>query len=117
MSYRVPNPLLEVKAALGRAHIIPEIITEDFTPTVLFDVCYGIGGNIRIGQEIDVDGVLDEPGLTLARIDGAGEAMKAGGTYTVAIVDPDARPLAGETNRLFRHWLVREPPWRFHGRI
>lgn len=101
------TPLTKVKDALIRSKVIPDVIPESFEPTTLFAVSYEETGIVEIGQEVDVDDAQKEPDMTLLSINGVGDAMKKGCAYTVALVDPDARPLEGKTIRLFRHWLVR----------
>ncbi|THH28600.1 hypothetical protein EUX98_g5579 [Antrodiella citrinella] len=93
--------LAEVKDALKKANIIPDVVPNSFSPTQLFTATYSKAGLVKIGQEVDVDDAQQEPELTLV-----GEITKSGGTYTVAFVDPDARPLEGKTGKLFRHWLI-----------
>jgi len=100
------NPLTAAKDALKKAKVIPDVVPESFKPTTLFAISYSDAGIVEIGQEVDVEDTQEEPDLTLLFINGIGEDMKSGGTYTVAIVDPDARPLEGKTNKLFRHWLI-----------
>ncbi|KAK1225807.1 hypothetical protein PQX77_011218 [Marasmius sp. AFHP31] len=104
------DPLSAVVNALKREQIIPDVVPEDFNPSVLFSVIYPNGKEAVLSTELIRDDTLDEPEINftpmIASDEAAGEFTGNETTYTLVMTDPDAPSRAEPKYRQFRHWVI-----------
>ena len=105
------DPLSAVASALKREHIIPDVIPEDFNPSVLFSIIYPNGKEAILSTELVREDTLDEPDINftpmVASDEAAGDSTGHETTYTLVMTDPDAPSRTEPKYRQFRHWVVR----------
>ncbi|TFK47412.1 PEBP-like protein [Heliocybe sulcata] len=111
------DPLSTVVTALKRESIIPDVLPEEFYPSMLFSVVWPNGKEAVLGNELTREDALDEPSINFAPMNvPAEQADSAGGeelAYTVVMLDPDAPGRADPKFKCFRHWVItglRSPP-------
>ncbi|OCH91729.1 PEBP-like protein [Obba rivulosa] len=114
------DPLSSVVTSLKREGIIPDVLPDSFSPSVLFSVNYPSGMVAMLGNELTVQDTLDEPTVTFvpmnlpqAQADSAGESAADEVSYTLAMLDPDAPSRKEPLYKCFRHWVVtglQSPP-------
>ncbi|KAG7440057.1 PEBP-like protein [Guyanagaster necrorhizus] len=99
------DPLSSVIVSLEREKIIPDVIPEAFSPSVLFTVIYPTGKEGLLGSELTREEAFDEPEINFMpmqnNIGTEGEP-----TYTLVMTDPDAPSRAEPKFRQFRHWVI-----------
>ncbi|KAL0572054.1 hypothetical protein V5O48_009912 [Marasmius crinis-equi] len=106
------DPLSAVVTALKREQVIPDVIPEDFNPSVLFSVIYPSGKEALLSSELTREDTLDEPEINFTPMvvsdEAAGDSTTDGGetTYTLVMTDPDAPSRAEPKYRQFRHWVI-----------
>ncbi|KAI0794945.1 phosphatidylethanolamine-binding protein [Abortiporus biennis] len=105
------DPLSSVITALKTDHIIPDVVPENFNPTLLFSIVYPGGREVLLGNEFTVEETTDEPSIDFTPLNmpteqAASEDAGDEVSYTLAMVDPDAPTRAEPTYRSFRHWLI-----------
>lgn len=105
------DPLSTTVSSLKREQLIPDVLPESFTPSLLFSVVWPSGSEAILGNVLAKEDLVDEPALSFtpfnvsavdADSDGSQEA-----TYTLAFFDPDAPSRADAKYKSFRHWVVR----------
>ncbi|EMD32339.1 hypothetical protein CERSUDRAFT_58547 [Gelatoporia subvermispora B] len=114
------DPLSSVVTSLEREGIIPDVLPETFSPSVLFSINYPNGTEVMFGNELTVQDTLDEPtinfvpmNLPSAQAHSSGQSVADEVSYTLAMLDPDAPSRAEPLYKSFRHWVVtglRSPP-------
>lgn len=105
------DPLPSVVAALKREQIIPDVIPETFSPTILFSVIWPNGKEAVLGTLLTRDDTLDEPNVSLVPLDVPSEhQLSQEPTYTLVMTDPDAPSRADPKFKQFRHWVVLNKP-------
>ena len=99
---------------MKRDGIVPDILQDDFNPSVLLSIVYPTGTEVLLGNELTSDDTVDEPeidfvplNLPALQADNTGERPSAEVSYTLAMLDPDAPSRAEPQYRSFRHWVVR----------
>lgn len=104
------DPLTSVVSSLKHEGIIPDVVPEDFNPTMLFSVVWPNGTEVLLGNELTVLATADEPNIDFTPMnmpietaDSIGEEV----SYTLVLVDPDAPYRKEAIYRSFRHWVVR----------
>uniref|UniRef100_A0A0W0F8D0 PEBP-like protein n=1 Tax=Moniliophthora roreri TaxID=221103 RepID=A0A0W0F8D0_MONRR len=106
------DPLTAVVTALKREQIIPDVIPEDFDPTVLFSVIYPNGKEALLSTELTREEALNEPDINFTPMvpsdEAAGDSTSDSGetTYTLVMMDPDAPSRADPKFKEFRHWVI-----------
>ncbi|KAF9258751.1 PEBP-like protein [Marasmius fiardii PR-910] len=106
------DPLSAVVSALKREQIIPDIIPEDFSPSVLFSIIYPSGKEAILSTELTREEALEEPQINFTPMnvsdEAAGDSTSTEGetTYTLVMTDPDAPSRAEPKFRQFRHWVI-----------
>ncbi|VDB92384.1 unnamed protein product [Peniophora sp. CBMAI 1063] len=110
------DPLSSITAALTREHLIPDVLPESFTPSVLFSVIYPNGTEVVMGNELTPALTADEPNVGITpmnmadwQADATGKEADEGKgdvSYTLVMLDPDAPTRAEPIYRSFRHWVV-----------
>ncbi|KAI5120422.1 hypothetical protein M0805_006922 [Coniferiporia weirii] len=105
------DPLSSVVTSLRNGKIIPDVIPEDFAPSILFSVTWG-DKEVMIGNELTKADTQNEPHVQITpmgAIDGVEGSIP---TYTLAMLDPDAPSHADPKFGPFRHWVVSglKPP-------
>ncbi|KAL5504798.1 TFS1 [Sanghuangporus vaninii] len=95
------DPLSSVAASLRKDRIIPDVIPDNFTPSVLFSVNWG-EKEALLGNELTKEDTQNEPSVQLTPM-GAEEGNP---TYTLAMLDPDAPSHDDPKFGPFRHWVV-----------
>jgi len=104
------DPLSSVISALKHDNIIPDVVPEDFNPTMLFSVVWpNRRVEVLLGNEMTVEETAEEPSIDFTpmnmpveQADSAGEEV----LYTLVMVDPDAPYRKDPIYRSFRHWVV-----------
>lgn len=111
------DPLSTVVTALTRESIIPDVLPEDFYPSMLFSVIWPNGKEAVLGNELTREDTLDEPSINFSPMNVPPEQAYSEGegelTYTVVMLDPDAPGRADPKFKCFRHWVItglRSPP-------
>jgi len=88
------DPLSTVVTALTRESIIPDVLPEDFYPSMLFSVIWPNGKEAVLGNELTREDTLDEPSINFSPMNVPPEQAYSEGegelTYTVVMLDPDA---------------------------
>jgi hypothetical protein len=100
----------DVVSTLTTAQIVPDVLSEPFTPTVIFTVIYPTGVQTDLGNTVVRSNVLEEPNISITPLNpilGVGEEKET--RYTLVMVDPDAPSRAEPKYREWRHWVVRLP--------
>ncbi|KAH6903071.1 phosphatidylethanolamine-binding protein [Coprinopsis sp. MPI-PUGE-AT-0042] len=92
-----------VTGPLKEEQIIPDVIPESFTPSVLFTIIYR-GKEVLLGSQVPRDDTLDEPDVKITPLALPSEGMNA--TYTLVMTDPDAPSRADPKFGQWRHWVV-----------
>lgn len=99
------DTLSAVVTALEREQIIPDVIPEAFTPSVLFTIIYPTGKEGLLSSELTREEAFDEPEINFTpmqnNISSDGEPA-----YTLVMVDPDAPSRAEPKFKHFRHWVI-----------
>ncbi|KAI0077541.1 PEBP-like protein [Panus rudis PR-1116 ss-1] len=109
MSIPSLDPVASVTASLKREKLIPEILPESFTPSILFSIGFPSSGKeVILGNEFNVDETQDEPEINFTPLNMPVEQADSDDeiSYTLAMVDPDAPTRAEPIYRSFRHWLI-----------
>lgn len=111
------DPLSAVVAALKKEHIIPDVLSESFNPSLLFSIVYPNGREVLLGNEFTVEDTEDEPAvsftpmnMTVEQADSTGETGEVG--YTLVMLDPDAPSKSEPIYKSFRHWVVCTPSYQ-----
>ncbi|KIY70324.1 PEBP-like protein [Cylindrobasidium torrendii FP15055 ss-10] len=98
------DPLTGVVDALKHASIIPDVVPDDFAPTVLFSIIFPNGKEVLTGQEWTVEDSLEEPNINFTPMQNTGSDDEP--SYTLVMTDPDAPSRAEPIYREFRHWVI-----------
>lgn len=105
------DPVSAVISALKREGLIPDVLPESFSPSMLFSIIYPNGKEVLMGNEFQIDEAADEPQISFMpmsmpaeQADSAGEEV----AYTLAMLDPDVPSRADPQNKAFRHWVVSD---------
>jgi phosphatidylethanolamine-binding protein len=96
-----------VTSALRQARLVPDIVPEDFEPSIFLSITYPNGLQALLGNELTVEETTDQPSITFSSINPADETIDVSAFYTLAMLDPDAPFAAEPIYRSFRHWVVR----------
>ena len=102
------DPLSAVVSALKREQVIPDVLPDSFSPTLLFSIVYPSGREVLLGNEFPLEETKDEPKVSFTPMTGAWEqnedTREVG--YTLAMLDPDVPSRAEPEFKSFRHWVV-----------
>ncbi|PAV17652.1 PEBP [Pyrrhoderma noxium] len=102
------DPLSNVSASLRKHGLIPDVIPEDFIPSTLFSVSWPQAGvEAMLGNTLTKVETSSEPSVEITPLDSTDE-----GTYTLAMLDPDAPSHQDPKFGPFRHWIIQglRPP-------
>lgn len=102
------DPLSNVSLALRKDGIIPDVIPEDFRPSTLFSVSWPqSGAEAMLGNILTKTDTQLEPSVEITPLNSTD-----GGTYTIAMLDPDAPSKQDPKFGPFRHWVTQglRPP-------
>ena len=106
------DPVSSITSVLKKERLIPDVLPESFTPTVLFEVLYPNGEEVMVGNTMTPAETAEEPSISLTPLNVPSEAWNTEGgesretTYTLVMLDPDAPTRAEPIYRSFRHWVV-----------
>ena len=103
------DPLLSIVDTLKRDNIIPDVLPDSFSPSILLSIMSPSGKEIGLGEEVALEDTLEEPDVILIPLNIPQEQTYSDGGefgYTLVMVDPDAPSRADPIYRGFRHWVV-----------
>ncbi|THH28601.1 hypothetical protein EUX98_g5578 [Antrodiella citrinella] len=103
------DPLTSVISALKHEKIIPDVVPEDFNPTMLFSVVWPDRVEVLLGNELTVEETAEEPSIDFTPMNMPVEQADSAGyevSYTLVMVDLDAPYRKDPIYRSFRHWVV-----------
>ncbi|THH10430.1 hypothetical protein EW145_g1338 [Phellinidium pouzarii] len=105
------DPLSSVAASLRKDKIIPDVIPENFTPSILFSVTWS-NKDVMLGNTLTTTDTQDEPHVQITPMGAIEETESSIPTYTLAMLDPDAPSHTDPKFGPFRHWLISglKPP-------
>ena len=104
------DPLSAVVSALKRENLVPDVIPDDFMPSVLFSVTYPTGQEALLSSQLTVEDTIDEPEINFTPMQNVLDTTEEP-SYTLVLTDPDAPSIAEPIYRQFRHWVVRCSSW------
>ncbi|KAH8111361.1 phosphatidylethanolamine-binding protein [Phellopilus nigrolimitatus] len=99
------DPLSSIAATLRKDNVIPDLISEDFRPSVLFSLSWG-DKEALLGNELTKADTQGEPNVQLTPMGTVEDAEGGSTTFTLAMVDPDMPSHADPKFSPVRHWLI-----------
>jgi hypothetical protein len=102
------DQLSAVVAALKREELIPDVVPEDFSPSLVFSVVWPSGKAASLSNELTREDTLEEPDVKLTLAATSGDESVTEISYTLVMADPDAPSRTEPKYRQFRHWVVNQ---------
>ena len=59
------DPLLSIVDTLKRDNIVPDVLPDSFSPSILLSIMSPSGKEISLGEEVALEDTLEEPDVTL----------------------------------------------------
>ncbi|KAI8984196.1 phosphatidylethanolamine-binding protein [Mycotypha africana] len=94
---------MNMSNALKKADIIPNIVSNDFTPSTLLGIKFPNGEEVALGNFIKPSDSQEAPEVTFVAPD---ENAK----YTLLMIDPDAPSKEDPKWAPYRHWVLTNVP-------
>ncbi|CDH55873.1 ov-16 antigen [Lichtheimia corymbifera JMRC:FSU:9682] len=90
---------MNLKGALQKANLIPEVISESFSPSTLLQVTYPNDREVTLGNTLTTDETSQTPEIFFV-------PPEPEASYTLIMTDPDAPSTTDHQYGPWRHWIA-----------